>query len=161
MRGLLTATNCKSRRNNFFHTRYWLDKSRNRYTCHVYRLGRIRLECTSASLQKCRQRNVQWRPHAKCHKSPAIAKRLIDAGAIGVTCAKLGEAEVMAAAGIRDLLIANMLVGQAKMRRLVDLRRIADPIVCVDHVEHVRSWAQAMTAAGLTLRVTDRSRHWA
>ena len=102
---------------------------------------------------KCRQRAIHWRPHAKAHKSSAIAKQLIAAGAIGITCAKLGEAEVMAAAGIRDLLIANMIVGATKMRRLVALRRIADPIVCVDHLEHVEELGAAMSSAGLTLRV--------
>jgi D-serine deaminase-like pyridoxal phosphate-dependent protein len=102
---------------------------------------------------KCRRQGVHWRPHAKCHKSPQIAQKLLDAGAIGVTCAKLGEAEVMAAAGIRDLLIANMIVGPPKLRRLVALRRIADPIVCVDHVDHVKQLSAAMQAAGLTLRV--------
>ena len=81
----------------------------------------------------CQRHGVAWRPHAKCHKSPAIAQRLLAAGAIGMTCAKLGEAEVFAAAGIRDLLIANMIVGPNKLRRLAALRRIADPIVCVDH----------------------------
>ena len=48
-----------------------------------------------------RDNQVDWRPHVKCPKVPAIAHRLLDAGAIGVTCAKLGEAEVMAASGIR------------------------------------------------------------
>ena len=59
----------------------------------------------------CRQHKIDWRPHSKCHKSPAIAQKLVAAGAIGVTCAKVGEAEVMAAAGVTDLLIANQIVG--------------------------------------------------
>ncbi len=54
---------------------------------------------------------VAWRPHAKGHKCPAIAHKEIAAGAIGVTCAKLGEAEVMAANGVRDILVANQVVG--------------------------------------------------
>src|SRR5262245_6282505 len=74
----------------------------------------------------CRRHGVAWRPHAKCHKSPDIARRLIEAGAIGLTCAKLGEAEVFASAGIADLLIANFLAGQRKLERLVELRRKAD-----------------------------------
>src|SRR5688572_17032290 len=81
----------------------------------------------------CRQHGVGWRPHAKCHKSVEVGRKLIAAGAIGLTCAKLGEAEVFAAAGIRDLLIANELVGPQKVRRLVELRRIADPVFCIDH----------------------------
>ena len=63
-----------------------------------------------------------WRPHIKGHKSPKIAQRLIDAGAIGVTCAKLGEAEVMARNGILDILIAN---------QVSSLDKLAESQVCV------------------------------
>jgi D-serine deaminase-like pyridoxal phosphate-dependent protein len=101
----------------------------------------------------CQERGVGWRPHAKCHKSPAIAQRLLDAGAIGMTCAKLGEAEVFAAAGIGDLLIANMVVGPNKMRRLLELRRVADPIVCVDHHDHIAALGQVMSEEPQPLRV--------
>src|SRR5688500_9146892 len=83
------------------------------------------------AVETCRRHGVDWRPHAKCHKSAAIAKKLVEAGAIGVTCAKLGEAEVFADAGVRDLLIANLVVGPQKVRRLVELCRKADPLVCV------------------------------
>jgi D-serine deaminase-like pyridoxal phosphate-dependent protein len=101
----------------------------------------------------CREHGVYWRPHTKCPKSPVIGHKLIEAGAIGLTCAKLGEAEVMAAAGIKDLLIANIIVGPQKVARLVELRRIADPIVCVDHADQVDQLSAGMAAAGLTLRV--------
>lgn len=101
----------------------------------------------------CRQHGKDWRPHSKCHKSPAIARKLVDAGAIGVTCAKLGEAEVMAEGGITDLLIANYVVGPRKVARLVELRRKADPIVCVDHVDQLAPLSEAMHASGQTLRV--------
>jgi D-serine deaminase-like pyridoxal phosphate-dependent protein len=77
----------------------------------------------------------------------------LDAGAIGVTCAKLGEAEVMAAAGIRDILIANQIVGPAKMERLVDLARRADPIVAVDCIAHLDELSAAAQAAGTELKV--------
>ncbi len=100
----------------------------------------------------CRAHGVAWRPHAKGHKSPAIAHRELAAGASGITCAKLGEAEVMAAAGISDLLIANMIVGPMKVARLVELRRIADPIVCVDHIDQIVPLSEAMSQAGLPLR---------
>lgn len=101
----------------------------------------------------CRQHGVAWRPHAKGHKVPAIARLELQAGAIGVTCAKLGEAEVMAEAGIDDILIANIIVGPQKVRRLVELRRQADPIVCVDHVDQVEPIARAMAEAGLEVRL--------
>src|SRR6186997_2160113 len=85
--------------------------------------------------ETCRNHGVHWRPHAKCHKSPDIGHRLIEAGAIGLTCAKLGEAEVFAAAGIPDLLIANYVVGPQKVARLIEVRQKADPIVTIDHID--------------------------
>ena len=85
----------------------------------------------------CREHGVNWRPHIKGNKTPAIAARLIAAGAIGLTCAKLGEAEVMAEAGIRDILIANQIVGAEKIARLLRLRSHADPIVAIDDPAHV------------------------
>lgn len=101
----------------------------------------------------CASHNVQWRPHSKGHKSPEIARRQVEAGAIGVTCAKLGEAEIMAAGGIRDILIANQLVGPHKMRRLAELCRTADPVVAVDHKHQVDAMSQAISAADVELRV--------
>lgn len=100
----------------------------------------------------CRQHGVAWRPHAKCHKSPALARRLLAAGAVGLTCAKVSEAAVFADAGIRDLLIANLLAGADKVARLVALRQQADPIVCLDHLEQALPISQAMQAAGLRVR---------
>lgn len=100
----------------------------------------------------CRQHGVAWRPHAKCHKSIDVGRKLIAAGAIGLTCAKLGEAEIFAAAGIKDLLIANEIVGPQKVRRLVELRRIADPVFCIDHLDQARPISDAMQAAGLRVR---------
>merc|ERR1712225_221148 len=82
-----------------------------------------------------------WRPHSKGFKSPEIAQRLIKAGAIGVTVAKLGEAEVMAAAGVRDILIANQLaLNETKLQRLATLASTGscDVIVTLDHSEQAR-----------------------
>ena len=100
----------------------------------------------------CRRHGVAWRPHAKCHKSPDIARRLIEAGAIGLTCAKLGEAEVFAAAGIHDLLVANFLAGRQKLDRLVELCRKADPIVCLDSIDQAEPMSQALAASGQRVR---------
>lgn len=117
----------------------------------------IDLEVMQANLLKMAEfiaaRGKQWRPHMKCHKTPTIALKQIAAGAIGVTCAKVSEAEVMAAAGIRDLLIANMIVGPAKIERLVSLCRSADPIVACDHYAQVEPLAQACRRHGVTCRV--------
>ena len=101
----------------------------------------------------CRANGVAWRPHSKAHKTPEIAEMQIAAGAIGVTCAKLGEAEVMAAAGIRDILIANQIVGAIKIDRLVQLADRADPIVCVDSIDNLAELDAAFGRAGKQLRV--------
>ena len=63
----------------------------------------------------------------------------LEAGALGITCAKLGEAEVMAGAGIRDILIANQVVGRQKAERLAALLDRADVVVAVDSIANGRS----------------------
>lgn len=94
---------------------------------------------------------VDLRPHIKTHKTPAIAQMQIDRGAIGVTCAKLGEAEVMAAGGINGLLIANQIVGAQKVKRLAELALNKDVIVSVDNASNVREIASAARKAGSTV----------
>ena len=96
---------------------------------------------------------VAWRPHTKGIKVPAIAHMALDAGAIGVTCAKLSEAEVLAAAGVKDILIANQVVGASKVARLVSLRRHADVMVAVDSLENVQNISQIAVRAGVVVRV--------
>src|SRR5690349_1766722 len=68
-----------------------------------------------------RGRGKAWRPHGKAFKCPAIAHALLRAGAIGVTVAKVSEAEVMAAGGVADILVAHLVVGPAKAARLAAL----------------------------------------
>jgi D-serine deaminase-like pyridoxal phosphate-dependent protein len=96
---------------------------------------------------------AKLRPHAKTHKTPVIAHKQLAAGAIGITCAKLGEAEVMVEGGVRDILIANQIVGARKIARLVSLARHADLIVAVDDAHNVQELSQAARAAGVLLRV--------
>ena len=98
---------------------------------------------------------VNWRPHAKGHKCPTIAHRQIAAGAIGVTVAKVSEAEVMAAHGIHDILIANQVVGEIKTRRLAALIAAtgADVIVAVDNPANVRELDDAAARHGVRPRV--------
>ena len=100
----------------------------------------------------CRKHDVQWRPHAKCHKSPVIARWLIDAGACGVTCATIREAEIMVKHGITDLMIANMMAGPVKVARLAQLARQADLVVCVDHVDQATAISDAMVLNGGSVR---------
>jgi D-serine deaminase-like pyridoxal phosphate-dependent protein len=99
------------------------------------------------------ERRVSWRPHGKAFKCPAIAHALLRAGAIGVTVAKVSEAEVMAAAGIRDILIAHLVVGPSKVARLAALQRQADVKTTVDAVDHVAPLAQAASKAGVVVGV--------
>jgi D-serine deaminase-like pyridoxal phosphate-dependent protein len=93
------------------------------------------------------EHGVGWRPHTKGIKVPAIAHMLLRAGAIGVTCAKLGEAEVMAAAGVPSILVANQIVGPEKIERLVHLHRHAEVIVAVDSPENAAAIGQAAKRA--------------
>ncbi len=96
---------------------------------------------------------VALRPHCKTHKCPTIAWKQLEAGAIGITCAKLGEAEVMARAGIKDLLIANQIVGPRKISRLVNLAAYTRLIVAVEDAQNVAALAAAAEAKGIRLRV--------
>ncbi len=85
-----------------------------------------------------RAAGVNWRPHTKGIKIPALAQTIIRAGAIGVTCAKLSEAEVMVAGGVHEILIANQVVGESKIVRLAYLNRRATVMAAVDSLENVR-----------------------
>ncbi|MDP3488353.1 MAG: alanine racemase [Bacillota bacterium] len=82
---------------------------------------------------------VALRPHIKAHKSAEIMKLQLIAGAIGITVAKLGEAEVMAEAGATDIFIAYQLMGDDKYSRLTKLRQSARVTVAVDNAEHCRA----------------------
>src|SRR3979411_96122 len=73
------------------------------------------------------------RPHIKTHKSPMLAKLQIAAGARGITCQKLGEAEVMAEAGIENILISYNLIGDEKMAGLGALQAKANITVAADN----------------------------
>lgn len=100
-----------------------------------------------------RDRGTGWRPHSKAHKSPAVAHLQLAAGAHGITCAKVSEAEVYVASGIRDILIANQVVGSIKTRRLARLARYADIAVAVDSFDNVLEHEAAASEAGTSLRI--------
>ena len=94
---------------------------------------------------------AKLRPHAKTHKCIEIAQLQLDAGAVGITCAKVGEAEALADGGIPDILIANEIIGPLKIARMVALARRCAITVAVDDPENVRQLAEAAEAAGVTL----------
>ena len=84
-------------------------------------IKRLQARCDAAGLAN--------RPHMKTHKSPVIAAMQRDAGAKGITCQKLGEAEVMAGAGFDDILISYNIIGEEKIARLAALMGKADVTV--------------------------------
>jgi len=95
--------------------------------------------------------NLKLRPHYKSHKCAAIAKWQIASGAIGMTCAKLSEAEDLCDVGIEDILIANQIVDPVKIRRAADLAGNCRLTVCVDSLENVDALAQAAANCGNTI----------
>ncbi|MFN0086576.1 MAG: DSD1 family PLP-dependent enzyme [Blastocatellia bacterium] len=104
--------------------------------------------------EHARQAGIRLRPHGKTHKCAEIAHRQIRAGAIGLSVATIREAEAMAAAGIRGLLITSELVGKPKIDRLIALARKApDTLTVVDDLSHAAQLSQAAAAAKLDLNV--------
>jgi len=95
---------------------------------------------------------ISLRPHMKTHKCPIISQKQIAAGAIGVTCQKLGEAEVAAKSGISDILLTNQIVGQ-KIDRLVKLAKRANVKVLVDSRQNVVELSRAAREKGVQLGV--------
>ncbi len=92
---------------------------------------------------------VNLRPHIKTHKIPQIAHLQLRAGAVGITCQKLGEAEVMAANGMDDILITYMIIGAQKLDRLAQLKRRAKVCTVVDSEEAMAPLAAHMQREGL------------
>ena len=88
------------------------------------------------------------RPHYKSHKCAALAKRQMAAGAVGMTCAKLSEAEDLIFSGVGDVLIANQIVEPAKLSRLAVLAGYCRLTVCVDDEENAEALSRAAVAAG-------------
>lgn len=97
--------------------------------------------------------NAALRPHLKTHKTPMLAHKQIAAGAIGITCAKLGEAEAVIHAGIRDVLVANQILGRQKIARLVNLAKQSEIMVAVDNAQNVTDISEAAAAKGVTVRI--------
>ena len=85
-----------------------------------------------------RESGVTLRPHVKTHKVPAIARQQVEAGAVGITVAKVSEAEVMAGGGLDDIFVAYPLVTEEKIRRAIALSRRIRLIIGVDSLEGAR-----------------------
>ncbi|MGY4309420.1 D-serine deaminase-like pyridoxal phosphate-dependent protein [Bradyrhizobium sp. USDA 4369] len=108
-------------------------------------IARIQAQCAAAG--------VANRPHIKTHKSPVLAKLQIEAGAHGITCQKIGEAEIMAEAGIANILISYNLIGEEKMARLAALQAKADMTVAADNPVVIAGLPEAAKQSGRTLSV--------
>ena len=94
---------------------------------------------------------LQLRPHYKSHKCAALAAWQVRSGAIGMTCAKLSEAEDLCDAGIEDILLANQVTDPVKIRRLADLAGNCRLTVCVDNAENVKALGIAAANCGNTV----------
>ncbi len=101
----------------------------------------------------CKKHDLKLRPHTKTHKVPAIARMQVAAGATGITVAKVGEAEVMASAGLDDILIAYPLVGSSKWERAARLARDRKLMVSLDSLEAAEGLSEAANRLGSTIRL--------
>ncbi|WP_076860442.1 D-TA family PLP-dependent enzyme [Bradyrhizobium mercantei] len=120
--------------------------------CAVIDMDRV--ERNIARIQKaCDEAGVANRPHIKTHKNPMLAQLQIKAGAKGITCQKLGEAEIMADSGIDDILISYNLLGDEKMARLGALQDKANVTVAADNSVVVGDLPKAAAASGRPLSV--------
>src|ERR687898_1081322 len=108
-------------------------------------IARLQAACDAAGLAN--------RPHIKTHKSPVIAAMQRDAGAKGITCQKIGEAEVMAEAGLDDILISYNLIGEDKLARLAKVMERATMTVAADNPTVVVGLPRAAELSGRTLHV--------
>src|SRR3984893_10571368 len=98
-----------------------------------------------------RSAGVRVRPHAKTHKSPAIALRQIAQGAVRQCVQKVGEAEVLVRGGVKDVLVSNQVVGDRKLRRLAALANEATIALCFDAPDQVDAASRVARDFGITL----------
>ena len=101
----------------------------------------------------CRELGITLRGHTKSHKSPEIARMQIAAGSQGIVCQKLGDAEIMARAGIDDILMTYNIVGRQKVRRLTELARLRRMTVTIDSLDVATGISQQAQLDGVTIGV--------
>ncbi len=102
---------------------------------------------------RCNSLGLAFRPHIKTHKIPDIARMQLEAGAVGIACQKVSEAEVFTSAGINDIQIPYNIVGPQKTARLADLSMYNRVTVSADHPTVIAGLADAARALGITIRV--------
>ena len=96
-------------------------------------------------------RSIKLRPHYKSHKCATLAKMQMENGAIGMTCAKLSEAEDLCDIGVEDILIANQVVDPVKIRKLADLANNCRITVCVDNMKNIDALSKAAKNSNSTI----------
>ncbi len=108
----------------------------------------------SAMQEHCSRVGFKLRPHAKTHKSVSIARRQLQAGAIGLCCAKLGEAEALAEGGIDSLLVTSPVVASQGFSRIAKLNaKLKDFMIVADSAHCVEGYAKAGAQSGKKLKV--------
>jgi len=100
-----------------------------------------------------KEHDLRLRPHTKTHKSPRIGKRQLESGAVGLTVAKVSEAEVMLGAEPADLLVAYPIIGRTKLERLMEVARRARVTVALDSTFAARQLSDAARAAQVEVGV--------
>lgn len=113
-----------------------------------------KMECNIHRMQQyCDNLGIAFRPHIKTHKIPAIAQMQLEAGAVGIACQKVSEAEVFADAGINNIQLPYNIVGPKKTARLASLAAAHKITVSADHPDVIAGLASAAKAAGVTIHV--------
>lgn len=127
--------------------------------------AQLETPCVVVDIRKAEENVIKWqkavdaagckmRPHIKTHKMPYFAKMQLQHGASGITCAKVGEAEVMASSGIDDIFIAYPMVGAFRVKRVIALaKKVNRLILAVDSMEIATPLNEAAKQAGLVLEV--------
>lgn len=105
-------------------------------------------------MQACAdQHKVNFRPHAKTHKMPKVCQLQIEAGAVGIAVAKVGEAEVMAENGVKDIFIATQIVGVSKIERIKELSKKINISLGIDNGYQVEQINEVFGISGLVANV--------
>jgi D-serine deaminase-like pyridoxal phosphate-dependent protein len=101
----------------------------------------------------CAANGLRLRPHTKTHKVPAVGKRQLDSGAVGLTVAKVGEAEVMLGSKTPDLLVAYPVIGRSKLARLMQVAKKTKVTVALDSISVARQLSEAAKEAQVEITV--------